>query len=87
VSDYIPPHHCGRCDARWTGANVCHCAKPGCHLTFGGVGPFDAHQINGKCLNVTASRNFYESRPGVWSHMTEKAREKARTATAKGHSK
>lgn len=94
VAAYRPPHGCGGCDARWTGVYMCHCTQ--CHITLGGVGPFDAHQINGKCLNVTASRNFYQSRPGVWSHQTDaarsgstravKGREKAATAPKKGHS-
>jgi hypothetical protein len=62
------PHGCRGCDNRWSGLARCHCSV--CHLTFGGLAPFDAHQINGKCLNVRASRNFFESDPGVWSHQT-----------------
>lgn len=82
-----PPIGCGNCDARWWGTTLAHCSQ--CHVTFGGVAPFDAHQINGKCLNVRASRNFFQAREGVWSFRTgvqAKTSRKAPTAPKKGHS-
>jgi hypothetical protein len=42
------PHSCGRCPARWSGANTAHCG--GCHQTFGGVRAFDLHRRGGVCL-------------------------------------
>ncbi len=39
-------HGCGRCDARWDGAAMCHCSS--CHATFGGVSSFDRHRAGSK---------------------------------------
>lgn len=35
------PHTCGRCPARWGGANTSHCSM--CHRTFSTVRNFDKH--------------------------------------------
>lgn len=42
-------HRCGKCPARWGGANTAHCS--GCHRTFGGVSGFDAHHRDGECAD------------------------------------
>lgn len=39
---------CAECKETWTGKNRCHCS--GCHRTFGGVGGFDRHRRDFKCL-------------------------------------
>lgn len=61
------PHSCGSCPARWSGANTCHCAADGCHLTFAGITAFDFHQVRHVCLTERqlASRGYVEVRPGV----------------------
>lgn len=67
-----PPHKCGRCPARWSGANVSHCTA--CHHTFTGVAPFDAHWVNsgttGRCdVNVTdrdGYRRLVPDKRGYW---------------------
>jgi hypothetical protein len=35
-------NRCGGCDATWTAAAACHCAR--CHRTFTGLTAFDAHR-------------------------------------------
>jgi len=44
--DDLPFGH--KCGARWSGMQTSHCAR--CHQTFGGVGGFDRHRKDGKCL-------------------------------------
>jgi hypothetical protein len=44
------PNSCSRCGARWAGTVTAHCAGD-CHRTFSGVGPFDEHRRDGKCLD------------------------------------
>lgn len=36
---------CPRCDAKWLGLSLCHCAV--CHRTFTGITNFDAHRVFG----------------------------------------
>lgn len=46
------PHSCGRCTNRWSGLNTCHCGGAnGCHRTFTGVGHFDRHRRDGRCVD------------------------------------
>lgn len=40
---------CGGCARRWTSELECHCAS--CHRQFGGIWVFDAHRINGACVD------------------------------------
>lgn len=42
TSTKLPQHKCGRCPARWGGANTAHCAA--CHETFTSVTTFDRHR-------------------------------------------
>lgn len=58
---------CGGCDNRWSGISRCHCSR--CHITLSGIGLFDAHQRNGKCLDPAAMDVRGESlrlMNGVW---------------------
>lgn len=49
------------CGARWTGARICHCARPGCHRTFTSIGAFDAHRVGGHCATeAELERRGYE---------------------------
>jgi hypothetical protein len=61
----VKPHGCGGCDSRWSGSLTAHCAA--CHRSFGGVGPFDAHRVNGECLTdkQLRRRGFALVREGV----------------------
>ena len=41
-------------DTGWTGLRTCHCAAGGCHRTFTGIGAFDKHRQDGRCLDLTS---------------------------------
>ena len=82
-SGAVPPHRCGGCTTRFSGANTCHCGS--CHATFGGLAPFDKHQQRGRCIDPANDRWFQESRPGVWSQAAVNGREKAAVTPKKGH--
>lgn len=43
------PNHCDAGCKRPTKTQA-HCAARGCHRTFGGVGNFDRHRRDGRCL-------------------------------------
>jgi len=40
---------CIICSERWTSKSLAHCTA--CHRTFGGVGGFDKHRDNGRCID------------------------------------
>lgn len=46
---------CGRCETRWTSASQLHCS--GCHQQFGSLAVFEAHRVNGHCVDLTGT-NF-----------------------------
>jgi hypothetical protein len=54
---------CGRCPARWGGANTSHCAA--CHETFSTVANFDRHRLGGACL-PPADRGLVLNSRGYW---------------------
>lgn len=75
----IRPNTCGGCLSTWTGLTVAHCG--GCHETFAGVGLFDAHRVDGRCVHPFEVRTrdggprlFF--RDGMWRgpEMTPEAR-------------
>ena len=59
---------CGGCDNHWTGISRCHCSR--CHLTFSGIGLFDAHQRGGQCIDpaeMDVKGDPLRLLNGVWS--------------------
>lgn len=56
-------HGCSHCDARWTGANVCHCS--GCHRTFGGLGGFEKHRKDYTCTDPSTV-GMTQNQHGTW---------------------
>lgn len=76
---------CSGCVATWTGTSPCHCAS--CHLTFGGIGLFDAHRHQrgerGGCIppdQVTNSRGervMFQRDDGVYRGPEMTAEQKA----------
>lgn len=53
---------CRKCGVAWTGHARNHC--PTCHETFGGVGGFDMHRRDGRCVDPATVR-LHQSR-GYW---------------------
>lgn len=45
---------CGKCPRQWAGLRECHCTV--CHQQFSTVDGFDAHRINGKCIDPPHAR-------------------------------
>ena len=65
----VVPGGCGGCDAKWRGANFCHCAT--CHLTFRSVHGFDQHRDwrgDGRCRTAEElrKRGFEPDAEGTW---------------------
>ena len=58
-------HTCSRCDARWSGLRMAHCAAPGCCATFSTVANFDRHRRGGRCVPPADAGLVPDSR-GVW---------------------
>jgi hypothetical protein len=66
------PNQCGPNCQRPTRSQA-HCAARGCHRTFGGVGNFDRHRRDGKCL--LPSELGMVLKQGIWRvPMSDRAR-------------
>lgn len=87
----LPAHKCGKCPARWDGANFCHC--PECHRTFTGITGFDLHRVgtldDRRCdVNQRDKRRnlrLVESRPGIWGAPGHDSRFDGRREDGNGH--
>lgn len=45
----VAPATCGGCELRWWSLIESHCCN--CHRQFAGAAAFDAHRIDGHCVN------------------------------------
>ena len=52
-------------DCKHPSPSQAHCGAAGCHRTFGGVGPFDRHWQNGRCLDPAEIAGLRLA-AGVW---------------------